>query len=155
MRATITLFLAGLLMVAQSSTMARQEPSVVGVWRVAAVTHPGGVNSQPQPGLFIFTKAHFSIVRVVSELPRPALGNLNEATASELLAVLGNSSFSASSGTYTQAPGAITVRTIVAKLPVSMQPTSSSTFTVKWQGNDLILGAGPGGSTLYHLKRLE
>lgn len=154
MRARITLLLAGLLMVAQSSTMARQGPSVVGVWRVTAVTHPGGVNSQPQPGLFIFTKMHYSIVRVASELPRPALGNPNEATAAELLAVLGDS-FSASSGTYKQAPGGITVRTIVAKLPVSMLPTSSSTFTVTWQGDDLILGAGPGGRTSYHLKRLE
>jgi hypothetical protein len=153
MRATTTLLVAILLMVAQSSTMARQERPVVGVWRVAAVTHPGGVLSQPQPGLFIFTKMHYSIVRVASELPRPALGNPNEATAAELLAVLGNS-FSASSGTYTQAPGAITVRTIVAKLPVSMQPTSSSTFTVKWQGDDLILGA-PGGRTSYQLSRLE
>jgi hypothetical protein len=154
MRAAITLLLAGLLMVAHSSTMARQEPSVVGVWRVAAVTHPAGVLSQPQPGLFIFTKTHYSIVRVASELPRPALGNPNEATAAELLAVFGNS-FVASSGTYGQSPGAVTIRPIVAKSPSSMLPTSSNTFTVKWQGDDLILGAGPGGGTLYQLERLE
>jgi hypothetical protein len=151
MRATITLLFAGLLMVAPSSTMARQEASVAGVWRVAAVTNPGAANSEPQPGLFIFTKTHYSIVRVASERARPSLADQNSATAAELLAVFGNS-FAASAGTYTQSAAAVTIRPIVAKLPWAMLGTNSSTYTVKWQGADLILGSG---TTLFHLKRLE
>ena len=49
-----------------------QTPSIKGVWRVVEVTGADGkVNAKPEPGLYIFTDRHYSIMRVTE--PRPVL----------------------------------------------------------------------------------
>lgn len=88
--------LLGLTLMIPSVVRAHSKPvpdlSVQGVWRVTEVTTTGlngTTNRQPQPGLWIFTGKHFSIVGVNSERPCPGLSSAGELKAStaELLAV--------------------------------------------------------------------
>ena len=53
-----------------------QAPSgLQGAWQVVEVTTTGpagSTNSNPQPGLYLFTARHYSIISVLSQEPRPA-----------------------------------------------------------------------------------
>ena len=56
------------LLVAGASVIGRsQGPSLEGAWRVTEVVVTGAnasTNKTPQPGLYIFTKKHYSVVTV-------------------------------------------------------------------------------------------
>src|SRR5438105_5476482 len=109
--------LAGAIGLAQSRPASQS--TLQGVWRVTAVTTTGpnaSTNSQPQPGLYIFTAKHYSIVRVNGAKPRPDVpADIDKATADELRAVW--DPFTANAGTYEVAGGNLTTRPMVAKNP--------------------------------------
>lgn len=139
--------------------------SVQGVWRVTEVTTTGlngTTNRQPQPGLWIFTDQHFSIVRVNSEKPRPGLSAAEESKAStaELLAVDGNA-FTAMSGTYELAGDRLTTRATVATRNGPMSPGSFQTLSFTLDSSTLVLtnaetNQGPvANPTTWKLVRLE
>ena len=137
--------------------------TVQGVWRVAEVvtTGPGAsTNSKPQPGLYIFTAKHYSIVRVDADKPRPnEPQDLTKASASELAAAW--EPFTGQAGTYEQAGGNLTVRPLAAKNPTVMASGSFTTYSYTLDGDALTLipktnKAGPvANPTTYKLTRVE
>jgi hypothetical protein len=116
-------------------------PSIQGVWRIEEIKTSGvggttiGIS---QPSLYIFTKTHYSVIRVLGDSPRKRLADDNKATAEELLAVY-VSSFAANAGTYELARGGLTLRPTIAKDPGTMVPGVYMRFTYKVEGNSLFL----------------
>src|SRR5262249_12279168 len=83
-----------------------------GVWQVMDV---GG---QPAAGLYIFTDKHYSIMFATTD--RPQIDDTSKATADELRAMWGP--MAANAGTYDVSGNLVTIRPIVAKIPVVMKP---------------------------------
>jgi hypothetical protein len=58
-----------------------------GVWRVSEIA-TSGKNAKslksPQPGLYIFTARHYSIMSITADKPRPQFADAAKATADEL-----------------------------------------------------------------------
>lgn len=135
------------------------------MWRVAEITTTGPngtTNRQPQPGLWILTGKHFSIVRVNSEKPRPNLSAAEESKAStaELLAVYGNA-FTAMAGAYELTGDRLTTRAMVATRNGPMSPGSFQICSFALDGSTLVLtnaetNQGPvANPTTWKLVRLE
>ena len=152
------MFVCVLLSISFSAQSA--DASLQGVWRIVEVTTMGQnvtTNTAPQPGLYIFTAHHYSLVRVQADKPRPELPqDQTTAAAADLLAVLG-SAFQANSGMYEAAGGILTTRPIVAKDPVGMRSGSINTISYKIDASTLWLtfrGGQPGhGRVPLKLKR--
>src|SRR5205823_1965136 len=97
------------------------KPKLKGVWKVVEAKRSGpnaGTNSNPQPGLYIFTRKHYATVGVIGDKPRPQVPDVEKATASELLAMWGP--FVANAGTYEISGDTLTTRPLVAKMPEFM-----------------------------------
>jgi len=124
-----------------SQPRAASEPTIQGVWRVTEVTTTGkdaSTNKSPQPGLYIFTAKHYSIVRVNGTKARPDLPeDPTKATAAQLLANWGPSGFAAQSGTYEVAGGKLTLRPIAARGTRPMASGAVSTAAYKVDGKTL------------------
>lgn len=165
MRTVLVSFMATLLVTAALSgqTKPASRSTVQGVWRVAEVvtTGPGAsTNSKPQPGLYIFTARHYSIVRVTADKPRPNQPqDVTKASANELVAAW--DPFTGQAGTYELAGGNLTVRPSVAKNPTVMASGSFTTYSYKLDADTLTLinrttNAGPvANPTTIKLTRVE
>lgn len=90
-----------------------------GVWRVTEIrlVRAGDtlVVSDPQPGLFIFTKTHYSATWVPQAEPRQAFASPFEPTREELATAC--DSLIVNSGTYTVVGSELTVRPVVTRMP--------------------------------------
>lgn len=136
---------------------------VKGVWRLDEIKTTGA-NPQTfkmtQPGMYFFTKSHYSIIRVEGDKPR-STDDPQKMTAAELLDVYVNS-FIANAGTYELKGGKLTMRIMVAKSPTFMQAGSWVSFTVKITGKTMTLTSVGSNTTAtipnpvtYTLTRLE
>lgn len=118
-----------------------------GVWKVTEIVITGAgayAVTAPQPGVFIFTKSHFSWMWVPGSQPR-ALFKAQVPTTGEKLAAF--DSLSASSGTYELNGSTATFRPIVAKGPNNLFIyeqflIEGDTLTLTWQSADLHLRIG-------------
>lgn len=139
------------------------ENPLVGVWSISetSIVGPAGtsVNKNPQPGLYIFTDRHFSIVLIPGG-ERPPFSSM--ATDEERLAAYDNLIVDA--GTYQRTDSTFTIENIIAKIPNVMPPHSTGDLTFRYQlGGDadsLILTleggwAPPDARITYRLRRLE
>ncbi len=145
MRHKIGPIVAVALMGASVSVQAQTAPSLQGAWRIAEVTTTGaaaGTNTSPQPGLFMFTKQHYSIMSVNGAAPRPMLdapkdpGNPTDAEKLANYDVWLR--FTANSGTYQVSGDTLTTRPLVAKNP-GVMAGAPGTWTYKIQGNTMTL----------------
>ena len=138
---------------------------VEGVWRVAETQVIGGENprtiSNPQPGLYIFTNGHYSIMTINSEKPRTAIPFQGPAaTDKDKIALYDHwAPFTANSGTYTVKGTTLATKPLVAKNEGVMQG-AGQTREFKIEGNTLWLIAKPaagqqGAETRTKLTRLE
>jgi hypothetical protein len=121
--ATITLLVVG----ASAFARAQGSPSLEGVWRVTGFVTTGAnaeTSNSPQPGLFLFTKRHYSIITVNGTTERKnfgAAGDPAKLTDAEKLARYEAwRPFSANSGTYRVEGNTLTTRAEVAKNPAVM-----------------------------------
>ena len=121
-----------------------QGGSLEGAWSVSEFVVTGAnatTNRSPQPGLFLFTGRHYSIVTVNSTAPRQevaAAANPAQLTDAEKLARYEAwRPFTANSGTYEVSGTALTTRPLVAKNPNAMG--TSTTWELKIEGNTLTL----------------
>ena len=121
-----------------------QGGSLEGAWRVSEVVVTGAnasTNRSPQPGLFLFTGRHYSIVTVNGTAPRKetaAAANPAQLTDAEKLARYEAwRPFTANSGTYEVSATTLTTRPLVAKNPNAMG--TSTTWERKIEGNTLTL----------------
>src|SRR5215813_8737736 len=98
-----------------------------GVWQVRDV---GG---QPAAGGYIFTGKHYSMM--VATTDRPQIDDTSKATADELRAMWGP--MAANAGTYDVSGNLVTIRPIVAKIPVVMKPGANEVYAFRIEGNTL------------------
>ena len=146
-----------LLAVISALLLGQSKPSIQGVWRVAEVTTTGpnaNTNKSPQPGLYIFTGKHYSLVRDTSLNPRIAIKDSGNVTAPEALATFGP--FIAQSGTYDVRGTTVNVTPVVAKFPASGEKHSTSTWDFQLHGDTLSMTYLIGGNaTTVRLTRVE
>ena len=138
-----------------SQTKKAAAGSLVGAWKVVEITSPNGEkNTNPQPGLYIFTQKHYSIMLVTGTKPRPKYEAANKATDADKIATF--DAFTANSGTYTISGNVLKTRPLVAKNEFVMSGPEQES-EVKIDGNTLLLtakgGPAPGGVT--KLMRVE
>src|SRR5262245_40223925 len=132
------------VLVAMGTTAFASAPSnepIEGVWRIDEIQTAGPNGSTfkvTQPSLYIFTKKHYSVIRVVGDSPRKRLADDRNATAQELLEVYVNA-FIANAGTYELATGKLTTRPTIAKDPGTMVPGVFMRFVYQRAGNTLLL----------------
>ena len=111
---------------------------IEGVWKVSEIVVTGAgasTVSSPQPGLFIFTRSHYSIMYVPGSEAR-ALKKAETATADEKIAAY--DSFLANAGTYQRAGSTLTIRPIVARDPNYMVGGFNK-YQLRIDGNTLTL----------------
>ena len=159
-RAVILALLAGVF---PALLAAQAPPGLQGAWQVVEVTTTGpagSTNSNPQPGLYLFTARHYSIISVLSQEPRPAFTDPNNVTGEEALAIW--TPLQAQSGTYEVVGGSLNLLPLVAKNPGVMRTgRKPDVYAVTVQGNSLTLvqkGDAVGqlaNPTTLRLKRLD
>lgn len=121
-------------------TAAASAQSIVGVWKLVEETTTGDkgkTRAITQPSLFIFTKGHYSIMRVTSDKER-AIVDSSIATAEELRDIYVDS-FVANSGKYDYARGKLSLWPSVAKSPSFMRGGSYVTHKVKITGKTMTM----------------
>ena len=112
--------LAALLMlITLPQVVSAQKAPLEGAWKIVKVSYTSPDTSwthhDPQPSLYIFAKAHYSIMYVQDTKPRAQFAEQGNSTDEEKLAAY--NSFVANSGTYDVKGSMLTIRPIVAKNP--------------------------------------
>ena len=100
-----------------------------GVWQVMDV---GG---QPAADVYIFTGKHYSMMFAATD--RPQIDDTSKATADELRAMWGP--MAANAGTYDVSDNLVTIRPIVAKIPVVMKPAANEVYAFRVEGQHAVV----------------
>ena len=154
MRRLIAITLLGLF--ACAATVHGQSPATrnpfVGAWRVTELAAPNQPpNTSPQPGLYVFTNQHYSMIRINGAKPLPDYPSNDKATDAEKVAVF--NALYLNSGTYTVTGNVLATKAMVAKSAFAMAgPGNQYEFTVS--GNTLVLPQKPSGMVI-KLVRVE
>jgi hypothetical protein len=127
---------------AMSPSAQSQPSSLEGTWQVTEVTTTGpnaATTKKPQPGMYMFTGKHYSILTSQGDQPRPEIAGskVATATADELRAAWG--SFTANAGTYELSGDTLTLRVLIAKNQGFAKSGNFRTFSVKRDGKTLTL----------------
>jgi hypothetical protein len=113
--------------------------SMEGVWQITEITtvnRDGKTrNSEPQPGLFIFTRSYYSAVWTPSTGPRPPYADRWRPTDEEK--VKAYDSIVVNTGTYELTETELITRPIIARVPGFGGGTA--TYKYKLDGDDLFL----------------
>jgi Lipocalin-like domain len=130
-----------------SAAFAQTKSPIEGVWKISEVVTPSSntaqkdattTNSNPQPGLIIFTRGYYSQVFVRGGEPRAAVAaakdpqNLTDAEKVARYEQWGP--FTANSGTYEVKGTMLTIRAIVAKSVEVMTGGTPQELTFKLEG---------------------
>jgi hypothetical protein len=128
-RAALNVALVGLFLLPSHVRIVNAAPGnpLEGVWQVVDV---GG---QPAAGVYIFTGTHYSMMFAATN--RPDIADASKATADELRAMW--APMAANAGTYEVAGDLVTIRPIVAKIPVVMKPGAYEVYAFRIQDNTL------------------
>jgi hypothetical protein len=132
---------------------------LVGTWLITETTRTIGdstwVNESPQPGLYIFSQHHFSLMLIPGDSARVEWPG--DGTPAERLAAFEN--FVADAGSYEATDSVITMSNIIAKLPWAMNLGGGGPYRYRLDGDTLTLSFGPGwlgeSEITYRLVRLE
>lgn len=161
-RILICLWLAATVVSAQLKPTA-----LTGTWQITEVRRggPNGkTNNNPQPGFYLFTGTHFSVMVVTSDAPRPddiPPGPVDETKVTFRQLAAAWSSLSAYGGTYTLSDSTLTVHAEISKSPRPMTRKESIVFSYRIDGDKLTLipirdSNGPiANPTTTTLKRIE
>ena len=121
--------LAAALLAYATPGAAQESTPVEGAWVVTSWTSPNGdTNAESQPGLFVFTKTHYSIMFVNTPEPRAQYTGEQMTDADRIAAY---PTFTANSGRYEVSGNELTTRAFVAKDPNYMGawPENAVTYT--------------------------
>ena len=139
------------IVVAAGLAVAQSGPSIQGAWRISEVTVTGAnasSNKSPQPGIYLFTKGHYSIITVNSTAPRKNFGNPASPTqltdAEKLARYDAWNDFTANTGTYQVTGNTLTTNAVVAKNPGVMGTTQTREFKIEGSTLILVQKSGPG-----------
>lgn len=129
-----------------------QTASLKGAWRVVETTGADGkANAKPEPGLYLFTDRHYSIMRVTGA--RAAYPE--SPTEKDKAAAF--DPFVANSGTYEVKGTQLLTRPMVAKNP-NVMTGKGGMFELKFEGTTtvyLMSQAPDGGKGVVKLQRVE
>jgi hypothetical protein len=131
------------LVVAATTLTGQSVPGnpLVGAWKVESA----------QPGLYVFTKQHYSFARIQGEKPLPDYPSNDKATDADKAAVF--NALYLNTGTYTVTGNMLATRAMVAKSKFAIGGAGNQyEFTIS--GNSLTLTQKPSGAVL-KLTRLE
>src|SRR3954471_1499742 len=125
----IVVMLIGMsLMVASGhSILKAADTPLKGAWQVT--------NANGFAGIFIFSAKHYSMMAASTE--RPDISDLSKATADEVRALYGP--MIGNAGAYEISGTQVTIRPVVAKIPVVMKPGAYEVYDFKIEGNALTL----------------
>jgi len=125
---------------------------LMGAWRVTEIADVNGPPiTNPQPGLYIFTRQHYSFVRINGTRPLPDYPSNDKATDADKVAVF--NSLYLNSGSYTVTANRLATKATVAKSAFAIGgPGNQYEFTVT--GNTLVLTQRPSGAVI-KLARME
>lgn len=151
-----------------SAAFAQTKTPVEGVWRVAEVVVPGGSPAEkgttitnPQPGLLIFTRGHYSQLVVRGDKPRVAVGTAKDPqnlTDAEKIARYEQwRLLIANAGTYEVKGSTLIIRVIVAKSVDVMTRETPIEVTFKLEGPNTLwlISATVPTEPRYKLTRVE
>ena len=122
-----------------------KETPLTGTWQITEVKDggPNGkTNHNPQPGFYMFTGTHFSVMVVASDAPRPddiPSGPLDESEVSFRQLATAWASFAAYGGTYTISGDTLTVQAQISKSPRPMTRKEMIIFSYRLAGDKLTL----------------
>lgn len=163
MRYAIGLIGAVLVVGATALPVAQTAASLQGAWRVTEIVVTGAnaaTNTSPQPGLYVFTGQHYSIITV--NTVRKNFGNPANAAkltdAEKMARYEAWDAFTANSGAYQISGNTLTTRPMVAKNPGVMGTSATREFKIDGKTLTLIQksAAGqPASQTTTKLTRLE
>ena len=126
--------------------------ALVGAWKVTEIADPNAPpNTNPQPGLYMFTRQHYSFARINGARPLPEYPSNDKATDADKVAVF-NALF-LNSGTYTVTGNRLATKALVAKSAFAIGG-SGNQFEFTVTGNTLVLTQQPSGAVI-RLVRLE
>jgi hypothetical protein len=100
---------------------------VQGAWQVTSANGFAGI--------FIFSAKHYSMMAASTD--RPDIADLSKATADEVRALYGP--MIGNAGAYEMSGNQITIRPVVAKIPVVMKPGAYEVYEFKIEGNTLTM----------------
>jgi len=154
-RATLVVLMTCLFLTSSQARIVRAVAAspLEGVWQVIDV---GGTAAA---GLYVFTPGnHYSIMFATKD--RPQIDDTNKASADELRAMWGP--MAANAGTYEVSGNLVTIRPIVAKIPIVMVPGANEVYAFSVDGKTLSLtqqrnarGVTVQNANTVHLARVE
>ncbi len=122
-----------------------KETPLTGTWQMTEVKGggPNGkTNNNPQPGFYMFTGTHFSVMMVGSAAPRPddiPPGPVDESKVSFRQLAAAWTSFAAYGGTYSISGDTLTVQAHISKSPRPMTRKEMTVFSYRVDGDRLTL----------------
>ena len=125
---------------------------LVGAWRVTKFADANGpAIANPQPGLYVFTRQHYSFTRIQGTKALPEYPSNDKATDADKVAVF--NALYLNSGTYTVTGNKLATKAMVAKSAFAIGGAGNQyDFAVTW--NTLVLTQRPSGAVIT-LTRLE
>jgi len=147
--ALLALFAVAVTVSGQSSTTGNP---LVGAWRVTeTVDANGSAITNPQPGLYIFAKQHYSFTRIQGTKPLPNYPSNDKATEADKAAVF--NALYLNTGTYTVTGKMLATKAMVAKSAFAIGGAGNQ-YDFNVTGNTLVLTQKPAGAVI-KLVRLE
>ena len=132
-------FVLGLFVILVLSGFAAGQ-EVAGAWRLDEVAGPDGKTAKfTNPNTYLFTRGHFSIIRIEGDKPR-STDPWMEMTRDQLIDAY-IKQFTASGGTYDMKGSTLTMKTTIAKNPAFMARANWISYTVKVNGKTMTLTA--------------
>ena len=124
---------------------------VLGAWRVVEFSDTNGTVANPQPGLYIFARQHYSFARIQGTRPLPDYPSNDKATDADKVAVF--NALYLNTGTYTITGNSLATRAMVAKSKFAIGGAGNQ-YEFNVSGNTLTLTQKPSGAVI-KLTRLE
>ncbi len=148
----MTLLALSAVAVTVSGQSSATSSSLVGAWRVTEIADANGpAITTPQPGLYIFTRQHYSFSRINGTRPLPVYPSNDKATDADKVAVF--NALYLNSGTYTVTGNRLATKAMVAKSAFAIGGAGNQ-YEFSVAGNTLVLTQKPSGAVI-KLVRLE
>ena len=145
------LALSGIAVTVSGQSSAAANP-LVGAWRVTEFADANGpAITNPQPGLYIFARQHYSFTRIQGTKALPEYPSNDKATDADKVAVF--NALYLNTGTYTVSGNRLATKAMVAKSAFAIGGAGNQ-YDFAVTGNTLVLTQRPSGAVI-KLARLE
>lgn len=148
----VTLLAVAAVAVTASGQSSASSNPLVGAWRVTEFADPNASPiTNPQPGLYVFARQHYSFARIQGTRPLPDYPSNDKATDADKVAVF--NALYLNTGTYTVTGNRLATKAMVAKSKFAIGGAGNQ-YDFAIAGNTLTLTQRPSGAVL-KLTRLE